>query len=63
MRAKEYDVMERAVEEGVAMGLRHAYKYNPKPDETAIRDAIVQDVMNSICEWFDFTEPALIEEP
>jgi len=55
--------MERAVEEGVAMGLRHAYKYNPKPDETAIRDAIVQDVMNSICEWFDFTEPALIEEP
>ena len=55
MRAKEYDVLFMAVEQGVASGVRRAYKHTdsewPTDDQQA---AIVNGVMDAICEWFDF---------
>jgi hypothetical protein len=54
MRAKEYDVLTRAVEEGVAYGWNRAYKHTTKPDPDQAREEIYQAVVNSICEVFDF---------
>lgn len=57
MRAKEYDLMFMAVEQGVTSGVRRAYKHTDQewPSE-AQQAAIVDGVMNSICEWFTFEE-------
>ena len=57
MRAKEYDVLARAVESGVVLRWRHAHKHVEKPGETAICDQITSDVLTEICEWFDFDRP------
>lgn len=56
MKAKEYSVMEMAVEQGVMWGWQHSHKHNDNPDEEEIKAAITHDVMMSICGWFDFEE-------
>jgi hypothetical protein len=62
MKPKEYDVLDMAVDNGVEAGWRHAYKYRacepPEPEASHVRDQIKQDVLNAICEWFDFDVPA-----
>ncbi len=57
MKAKEYDVMYHAVQLGVTSGVRRAYKHidGTPPDETQ-QSYIVDAVIDSICEWFDFDE-------
>jgi hypothetical protein len=62
MRAKEYEVLSRAVEEGVAYGLMRAHKYTDKPSEQHLSNEVHQAVMGSISEWFEF-EPAEVELP
>jgi hypothetical protein len=62
MRAKEYLVLERAVEEGMAYGITRVFKHleHSQITEDELRDAsdkLVAAVTNSICEWFDFPEP------
>ena len=57
MRAKEYEVLQMAVESGVVLGWQHAHKHVEKPGESAICDRITEDVLTAICEWFDFPEP------
>jgi hypothetical protein len=57
MRVKVYDVLERAVVDGVAYGYRRAHKYTDKPDEEYLKEAIERAVMSSICDWFDFDDP------
>jgi len=64
VRAKEYEVLRRAVEEGVAAGLRRFNKYAPEGqqvDADRVADAVEEAVTGSICEWFDFEDEA--EEP
>jgi hypothetical protein len=56
MRAKEYDVLVMAVEQGVALGWNHAHKHVEKPDAEAIQAKIVDDVTTAICEWFNFDQ-------
>lgn len=56
MRVRTYDVIARAVEDGVERGWRLAHKHTPKPPEQAVRDAIEQAVMNEICTWIEFDE-------
>ena len=63
MKAKEYDVLEMAVEQGVMWGWQHAHKHNPEPSEAEIKERIVNDVMNEICGWFDFKEIEERNEP
>jgi hypothetical protein len=58
MRAKEYRVMMEAVETGVRFGVRRAFKHvenAPEVSETQM-DTIANEVINSICEWFVFSD-------
>jgi chromosome condensin MukBEF complex kleisin-like MukF subunit len=57
MKAKEYEVLRMAVEQGVRIGYAHAHKHVDHPTADAIMDGIVEDVMTSVCEWFAFPEP------
>lgn len=54
MKAREYDVLVRAVEEGAALGYRHAFKHTAAPSTEAVEEAIVLAVLNAVCEVFDF---------
>jgi hypothetical protein len=57
MKAKEYDLLDRCVENGVALGYRRAHKHTEKPEEDDLFEQIRQAVMGEICEWFDFDLP------
>jgi hypothetical protein len=56
MKAKEYSVLQMAVEQGVRLGWNHAHKHVEKPDAEAIQNCIVDDVTSSIYEWFNFDQ-------
>lgn len=56
MRAREYDVLVRAVEEGAAYGWDRAHKHSDAPTDQQIKAAIEQAVLDTICEWFDFED-------
>jgi len=56
MKAKEYNVLEMAVEEGIRYGYNRAFKYEDTPSESKIKEEIYNGVLNSICEWFDFED-------
>lgn len=59
MVPKSYFVLQRAVEEGIACGLRYAFKHNEYPNQTDIEENVQREVMNAIAEIFDFvSEPA-----
>ena len=51
-------VLEMALEEGVRYGYNRAHKHVENPTEGAIIDSIVEQVMNSLDEWFDFEDDA-----
>ncbi len=61
MRAKEYEVLVQAVEQGVASGWRRAYKHDDAPLVEDMQRCITDAVLNSICEWFVF-EPFTHDE-
>lgn len=56
MRVRAYEVLHRAVEEGVGYGWRRAHKYTERPDEETIKDQIVTAVLGEVCDYFDFDE-------
>ena len=56
MKAKEYILIERCVEDGIARGMYRAYKHNDSPTEEQIKTEIQNEVMNEISEWFTFEE-------
>lgn len=53
MRAREYDVLELAVEEGVNYGWNRAHKHVDDPDPESIKRAMESEVLNAITRWFD----------
>jgi hypothetical protein len=57
VRVKAYEVIRRAVEEGVRYGWNRAHKHDEKPDPDATREAIQDAVLNELCEWLIFDEP------
>lgn len=64
MRPKSYDILARAVEEGILYGLNRCMKYELIPDirnDTlgTVQEKVAYAVMNAICEVFDFEEKAL----
>jgi hypothetical protein len=54
MRAKEYQLMARCVEDGVNYGFNRAHKHLDAPTEEQIKTQIYEQVMNEICECFVF---------
>lgn len=56
MKPNTYVILERAVEEGARLGYRRAFKHIENPSEEAIVEAIVNGVMLSVSEVFEFSE-------
>jgi hypothetical protein len=56
MRPKFRKVLETAVEQGVSYGYRRSFKHIENPTEGAIIDTIVEQVMNSLDDWFTFED-------
>lgn len=54
LTARVYEIMDRAVEEGVVSGWQRAHKHTDTPHAETLKDEIADAVMNSICEVFDF---------
>lgn len=62
MKVKEYNVLARAVEEGIDIGYAHAFKHTDKPSEQHLKDCIYKAVTNQICEWFEFSSIEEMED-
>ena len=45
-----------AVEQGVRYGYNRAFKHDPEPHVDAIVEHIVDQVISSLDDWFDFEE-------
>ena len=56
MRPKFHKILEIAVEQGVSYGYRRAHKHIENPTEGAIIDNVVEQVMNSLDEYFTFED-------
>ena len=56
MRVKAYEVLHRAVEEGVLRGYARAHKHTDDPGEETMKYEIENAVLGNICEVFDFDE-------
>jgi len=54
IRVNLYGLLSRAVEEGIAHGWRRAHKHTDTPNEITIKQHIDEEVMNALCEVFDF---------
>lgn len=54
MRAREYQLLERCVDEGLQRGYRRAFKHTESPTEDALLDALQCNVLGEINEWFSF---------
>ena len=59
MKAKEYNLLVRCIEDGVSLGYNRAYKHDDVPDEEYIKQQIIDAVLNEVCEWFNFGEDDL----
>lgn len=56
MKVRAYTVLERAVEEGVAIGWRRAHKHTDEPAEEHVKGEILTAVLNEVSEYFAFDE-------
>ena len=56
MNPKFRKVLEIALEQGVSYGYNRAHKYVENPSESVIIDNIVEGVIDSLDDWFDFGE-------
>jgi hypothetical protein len=58
MRANDYVILSRAVEEGARCGWRRAHKHGDgsPPSEEMVVEHVEREVMNAICEVFQFSE-------
>lgn len=54
IRIRAYDVISRAVEEGIARGWNRAHKHSDSPSPETIRIAIEEEVMLEISDVVDF---------
>jgi hypothetical protein len=53
---KTYNILTRAIEEGMNSGFRRAYKHTDAPNEEQIKENIMREIMNNICEVFSFDD-------
>ncbi len=54
MKAKEYEILARAVEEGVRHGIIRAFKHDDNPLKEHMAETVESEVLNAICEVFNF---------
>ena len=58
---KTYDLLDRCVSDGIAMGFTRAYKHDSRPNEDTIRENIHREVMSEICLWFNIKDEGAVE--
>jgi hypothetical protein len=58
---KAHSIISRAVEEGVAYGIRRAHKHDDNPSEAVLQENIEREVMNALNEVIDYEKYELIE--
>jgi len=51
---KVYQLIDRAVEEGVSCGIRRAYKHHDDPSQDVLQQEIERAVMETLDEVIDF---------
>ena len=62
MKAREYKLLERCVEEGLPFAFRKAFKHATNPPEWTddqkrlYERAATEEIMNVITEWFEFSD-------
>lgn len=56
MKANEYKLMDRCIEEGVQLGFHRARKHTEEPSQSQLMESIRNAIMLEICEWFEFDE-------
>ena len=56
MKPRFRQVLDLAIEEGVARGVRRAYKYVDNPTQEQIIASVEESVTGSLWEWFDMEE-------
>jgi hypothetical protein len=56
MKPKFRPILEMAVEQGVRYGYNRAFKHDSEPHVDAIVEHIVDQVISSLDDWFDFEE-------
>ncbi len=56
MKPKIHVILSQAIEEGVLLGYRRAFKHNEDPSEEIICETIEECVMSQIYEYFTFDE-------
>jgi hypothetical protein len=56
MKPKFRVILNQAIEEGVLLGYRRAFKHNEDPSEEVICETIEECVMSAIYEYFTFDE-------
>jgi beta-lactamase superfamily II metal-dependent hydrolase len=54
VKLRAYNLIERAVEEGVRWGWQHAHKHTANPTQSAAEDQIVNDVMQQLSEIMEY---------
>ena len=54
MKAKTYNVLARAVEEGIRYGYNRAFKHCEDAGENEICNSMYDGVMNELNDWFTF---------
>ena len=54
MRAKEYNLMAKCIEDGIVIGYKRAFKHSENPNEDFVRESIYTEVLREICENFYF---------
>lgn len=61
IKFKAYDLIEKAVEQGIASGWNRAHKYEDSPSEGRIHEDIGHYVMLALEEIIDFSEDCIYE--
>ena len=56
MKPRMRVLIEQCIEEGTLRGYKRAHKHLDDPGEAAITEAIANEIMNRIYEWFEFDE-------
>ena len=59
MKAKDYPLLVRCIEEGYKAGFALAHKHTDKPSKEFVEDVVVEAILAEICDWFEFEEPRL----
>ncbi len=56
MKPKFRVILNQAINEGVLLGYRRAFKHNEDPSEEVICETIEECVMSQIYEYFEFSD-------